>query len=86
MTVIKAAHYAETEKRLTQDPIVIAMAEELRDAVPRTEMVHPGPPGDTLRFEFMQAANKEYRKRGGTDGGHIGAVGRAIINVLDGVK
>jgi len=81
MTVIKAKHYAETEDRLAQDPIIQAMAKGLA-GVPRSELVHDGPDA-TPRFEFMQAANAEYRKRGGKDGGHIGAVAHALLKVLD---
>ena len=86
MAVIKAAHYGETEARLTQDPIVIAMAKGLAD-VPRGQLVHEraviGGNEVTPRFEFMQSANAEYRQRGGTDGGHIGAVAHALLNLLD---
>lgn len=81
MAVIKAAHYGETEARLMLDPIVIDMAKGLAD-VPRKELVHDGPDGGP-RFEFMQAANAQYRDRGGKDGGHIGAVAHALINLLD---
>ena len=35
------------------------------------------------RHEFMLAANDEYRKRGGTDSGHIGAIAIAILALLD---
>lgn len=85
-TVIRAAHYGETEARLMQDPIVIAMAKGLAN-VPRAELVHDtGDVSDTHvtpRFEFTQAANAEYRERGGKDGGHIGAVAQALLNLLD---
>lgn len=79
-TVIKAKHYGETEERLAQDPIVIAMAHGLAD-VPREQLVHED--GESPRFEFMQSANSEYRSRGGEDGGHIGAVAHALLKVLD---
>ncbi|AGM61600.1 hypothetical protein SEA_SOILDRAGON_85 [Mycobacterium phage SoilDragon] len=80
MAVIEAKHYEETRQRLTKDPIVIALSEEIR-GLPREQMVHED--SDTPRFEFMQAANREYRRRGGTDGGHIGAIAEAIIRILD---
>lgn len=83
MTVIKAAHYDETEKRLAQDPIIIDMAGGLK-GVARADLVHED--GTTPRFEFMLGANTEYRDRGGTDGGHIGAVAHALLIVLDGAK
>ena len=79
MAVIKAKHYGETEARLAKDPIVKEMAKGLA-GVPMDEMVHED--GETPRFEFMQAANAEYRERGGEDGGHIGAVANALLKVL----
>lgn len=79
MTVIQAAHYGETESRLGTDPIIIAMAKGLA-GVKRAELVHDN--GETPRFEFMMAANTEYRSRGGKDGGHIGAVAHALISLL----
>jgi hypothetical protein len=79
MAVIRAAHYGETEARLMEDPIVIAMAMGLAD-VPRKELAHDG--GETPRFEFTQSANAEYRARGGQDGGHIGAVSAALLKLL----
>lgn len=79
MAVIRAAHYGETEARLMEDPIVIAMAKGLAD-VPRKEIAHED---GGARFEFMQAANAQYRERGGQDGGHIGAIANALIKLLD---
>ena len=79
MTVIRAAHYGETEARLANDPIVIAMAAGL-SGVSRDQMCHDD---GTPRHEFMGAANREYRSRGGKDGGHIGAVAHALLKVLD---
>ncbi|QAY03008.1 hypothetical protein SEA_GEMMA_82 [Mycobacterium phage Gemma] len=79
MAVIESEEYEETRQRLTQDPIVIAMAEDVRN-LNRDQIAHEG---GTPRFEFMQAANQEYAMRGGTDGGHIGAIAEAIIRVLD---
>jgi len=80
MATIRAAHYGETEQRLAHDPIVQAMAQDLGNVNPAA-LVHDGE-DETPRFEFMLAANDEYRKRGGTDGGHIGAVASAILIVL----
>ncbi|QDM57665.1 hypothetical protein SEA_GROUPTHINK_85 [Mycobacterium phage Groupthink] len=80
MAVIEAKHYEETRQRLSKDPLVIALAEEIR-GLPREQMVHED--SGTPRFEFMQAANREYRRRGGTDGGHIGAIAEAVIRILD---
>jgi hypothetical protein len=83
MAMIRAKEYGETEERLTKDPIVIEMAHGLADT-PREQLVHEADEdGEQPRFEFMMAANKEYRERGGTDGGHIGAVATALLKVLD---
>ena len=43
-------------------------------------MVHEN---GTPRFEFMMAANNEYRARGGTDGMAIGTVAHALLRLLD---
>jgi hypothetical protein len=83
--VIEAGHYEETRQRLTKDPIVIAMANELKGKVPRSELVHnddPNDPRPTPRFDFMMKANAEYRDRGGTDGGHMGAIAEAILRLI----
>jgi len=78
MSVIRSKDYDETEQRLTVDPIVIAMALGLTGA-PRASLTHDD---GTPRFEFMTAANREYRTRGGTDGGHIGAVAAALLTLV----
>jgi hypothetical protein len=78
--VLESPDYEETRQRMMWDPIVIAMAKGLRD-VPRDQMAWDG--GNTPRHEFMLAANAEYRSRGGTDGGHLGAVPEALIRLVD---
>lgn len=81
MPTIRAAHYGETEERLTHDPIVIAMASEIPEAMVTVEnnMIHEsGQPTSG----FMNTCNAEYRRRGGTDGGHIGAVAHAILMLM----
>lgn len=84
-TVIRAKHYDETEERLAKDPVIISMAKGLKDT-PLSELVHDtGDVSDTHvtpRFEFMQAANREYASRGGKDGGHLGAVSHALLKIL----
>lgn len=75
---IEAPHYEETRIRLMADPIVQDMAEGLR-GVPTGQMAHES---GNPRFEFMQAANHEYRRRGGQDGGHIGAIAEALLRIL----
>jgi hypothetical protein len=92
MTIIESADYEETRQRLVKDPIVIAMAEEIkRDKDYKnfdiSMLVHnedPNDPRPTPRFEFMMAANKEYQSRGGKDGGHIGGIAEAILRLVNG--
>lgn len=77
---IEARHYSETRERLAQDPIVRAMAAGLPVSLLEDgSITHES---GTPRFGFMQAANAEYRARGGQDGGHIGGVAEAVIAVL----
>ena len=78
---IQAAHYGETEQRLISDPIIGDMVGGLIH-VPRAELAHDT---GTPRFEFMQAANHEYRSRGGTGNGnsHIGAVANVLLRLLN---
>lgn len=85
-TVIRAAHYGETERRLESDVHAISLATELAAGIragrlARADLTHPG--SSTVRFEWTQRINGEYRRRGGTDGGHIGAVPTAVVTVLD---
>lgn len=75
---IRAAYYDETERRLTDDQIVIDMAASLT-RTSRDQMTHDD---GTPRFEFMQAANRVYAERGGKDNGHIGAVAHALLALL----
>lgn len=80
MSTIRAAHYAETEQALAEDPIVHGLAAGV-SKTDRDEIAHPG---GTPRHDFMGAANAEYRERGGKiDARHIGAVASAILAVLD---
>ncbi|MFG2076906.1 DNA-directed RNA polymerase subunit alpha C-terminal domain-containing protein [Nonomuraea maritima] len=76
--VIADPSYAETAKKLAADPIVQAMAEGLR-AVPIDQLAHD----DSIpRHEFMNAANREYSKRGGQPGGHLGSLATALLQIL----
>ena len=79
MTVIRSKEYDDAELRLMKDPIVYAMSRGLA-GVPRDQMVHEN---GTPRFEFMMAANNEYRARGGTDGMAIGTIAHALLRLLD---
>lgn len=87
MTIIESPDYEETRQRLMKDPIIIAMAKGLKGA-PINDIAHvhnlddPFNPNPTPRFEFMMAANSEYRSRGGTDGGHMGAVAEALLRLM----
>lgn len=78
MTVIESEDYEHTRQRLMKDPIVIAMAKGLANEPKSSLQHHLGTP----RFDFMMAANKEYRERGGTDGGHIGAIAEALLRLI----
>jgi len=78
MPALEAAHYQETRDRLINDPIVQDMAVTITaDMLP--DITHDS---GSPRFEFMLPANDEYRKRGGTDGGHIGAIAEAILMIV----
>ena len=84
MGIIRAAHYDETEKRLTTDPIVRAMALDifegtLAGTITLDRLTDSGGGPD---HSFMLAANARYREQGGTDGGHIGAVPTAVLTVV----
>lgn len=79
-TVIQANHYEQARQRFMKDPIVIAMAEELKDWPMRSEgLMHDN---GNPTFKLMQLANKEYSRRGGKDDAHIGAVAEAILRLL----
>jgi hypothetical protein len=85
MSTIRSKDYDETENRLAKDPIVIAMAEEIKVDIKmgRAQMVQfLHDESAQPRFEFMMACNDEYKSRGGTDGGHIGAIATAVLKVL----
>jgi hypothetical protein len=83
MTVIESADYEQARQRFMKDPIVMAMAKGLK-GVPVTEIAHEG--SKTPKFEFMQAANREYQSRGGKDAAHIGAIAEALIRLLEADK
>lgn len=84
MGVIRAAHYGETEARLKTDPVVLSMAADLvvgilgGDVDTETFTDSGGGPNHS----FMLMANSAYRAKGGTDGGHLGAVPTAVLEVV----
>jgi len=78
--VIEAGHYEEARRRLMQDSIVIGMADEMRGNIALDKVRHDS---GSPRFGFMQAANAEYAKRGGKDGGHLGGVAEALLRLLE---
>lgn len=75
MTTIRAAHYDETEKAYTEDPIVIQMSSEIPDELIAEFTHEDGAPS----HQFMMIANREYANRGGEPHGHIGAIAAAIL-------
>jgi len=83
-TVIRAAHYGETEKRLESDPIVVQMATDLVVGIVGGQVTLDRftDSGDGPTHEFMLMANRTYRDQGGTDGGHLGAVPTATLTVV----
>lgn len=77
--VIEAEHYREARQALCADPIVQDMAAGVRHE-PLDELQHES---GTPRFEFMLAANEEYRSRGGKVTAHLGGVAEAILLILN---
>jgi hypothetical protein len=82
MATIRAAHYNEAIRKLMADPLirdmVVGLATEPIDALQHKD--------GTPRFEFMQAANREYESRGGTFKAHIGAVAEALLFLLTNLR
>ncbi|AXC33447.1 hypothetical protein SEA_TIMOTHY_90 [Mycobacterium phage Timothy] len=78
MAVIQDSSYREVEGKLRMEHQVVQMSIEVATAYANDKgfFVHDD---GTPRFEFMQRANTEYRRRGGTTSGHIGAVANAIL-------
>ncbi|AIS73850.1 hypothetical protein SEA_SNAPTAP_87 [Mycobacterium phage SnapTap] len=78
MTVIEAAHYGENQRALQQDPIVVAMSVEMNAAPANVKASWTHNDGGPT-FEFMQIANREFDRRGGTGAESIGAVAKALL-------
>lgn len=81
--VIESPEYEATRQRLAEDPIVRTLAAELTAGIAEghTTMAALVHAGGSPRFEMMQRCNAEYARRGGSDGGHIGAVAEAIVRI-----
>lgn len=84
---ITSDRYQQVEKALSEDPIIAEMAKEIQDGieaghVSQSNFVHSD--GSTPRWEFMQRALDEYKKRGGTIESHIGGPARAVLAIVTG--
>jgi hypothetical protein len=73
---MRAAHYDATERVLMTDPVIQDMA----GAFDGTQSV------DFDSWDFIQAALKEYRRRGGDHQTHIGGPAAAIRRIVKGTK
>lgn len=74
-TVIESDDYRKEEAELKADPIVQAMAKEVKN-VPREKLCDiEGQP----KLGFALRALDEYKKRGGVQAKTIGSVARAIM-------
>jgi hypothetical protein len=77
-TVIQAAHYAENELALSQDPIIRDMAAAMQGVPRETYLNGEGRPN----WSFMKGAGDEYHRRGGKLIEHIGGPANAVLMVL----
>lgn len=81
--VIESPHYARTRARLMADPIVQTMAREMIDDLGAAAALdRTGADTGHIAFGFMNAALREYAKRGGTQSGHIGGVAEAMVAII----
>jgi hypothetical protein len=74
-TGIQSSKYQEARDRMFNERIVRDMAVGLR-STPTAALIHMDSGAPT--FDFMQAANSEYRSRGG-EAAHIGCVAETLI-------
>ena len=72
---IESADYQQNRERMFNERIVRDMAVGMRQ-VPTSQLVHMETGAPT--FDFMCAANNEYKRRGGQLA-HIGCVAEALI-------
>lgn len=86
MSTIEGPEYQKTRDALKDDPIIQAMATEMTVAweTNRFEFVHPAKVNERFqpRWEFMSGCGREYHRRGGELGHHIGGPAEAIIEIL----
>lgn len=79
-TALTADHYRNTVQALKADPIIGQMAAELNLAA--DPLAGATDENGQPTFNFMQAANREYARRGGRIEAHIGGVAEAITGLL----
>jgi len=85
MAVIEGPDYETSRQRLANDPVVIEMAEEMKadpnlNKVLATLTHDDGKPN----FKFIQAANREYERRGGRGADFIGDIATVILRLING--
>jgi hypothetical protein len=73
-TVIESDEFRQEVAELKADPIVQAMAKEVKD-VPEWKLYHVD---GTPKIGFMRRTVNEYQKRGGVKAKTLGSVARAI--------
>jgi hypothetical protein len=78
MAVLEADHYRVEIETLMADPIVVALADEVR----RADAAAGGPVLRLDSHEVMGRVNEEYRRRGGTESRSIGGVARAVARLV----
>jgi hypothetical protein len=80
MTTLKSKAYAEAEAKLLNDPTILGMASEVKDAIANGFIT-----ADQLtEWKFVTYANKEYLVRGGTGNYYIGTVSKVIQYLVSG--
>jgi hypothetical protein len=78
MTTLKSEAYAKAEAKLLNDPAILGMVAEVKDAIANGFIA-----ADQLsEWKFVTYANKEYLVRGGTDNQYIGTVANVIQKLV----
>lgn len=83
--VFEAGHYRQAREQLIADPIIQAMATDLREGlahgiVEMGALVHDET--DNPNYDFMLSTLDEYHKRGGQVPTHIGGPAEAILTIV----